>query len=114
MKGAELSDCTEYATKVQFKCKINMHLEPLDTSHATETELIHPETFWSQSSIPVIDQFVLSLRKRLEAFRLVDTHPGFLRKLDSVTVNEEIMTAAQSFVEAYGNDLDNNLRNELP
>ena len=65
-------------------------MAPLDTSQASETELTPSETFRSQSFLPVIDQFVSSLRQGLEACKLVDARFGFLSKLDSTTVNEAV------------------------
>ena len=45
MKWAELSGCTEYATKTQRKHKINVCLTSLDTKQAPETGLTPSETF---------------------------------------------------------------------
>lgn len=110
--AAELADCSEYESGARRKRKINVRLAPLDCVQAPEVELTPSEKFRTQSFLPVIDQFESSLRQRLEAYKLVDTRFGFLNKLDTFT-NEEIIAAAQNLVEAYDNDLDNQLGNEL-
>lgn len=114
VKAAELadSDCTGYENETQRKRKINVRLSPLDCVQAPEVELTPSEKFRTQNFLPIIDQFESSLRQRIEAYKLIDTRFGFLKKLNTLS-NEEIIAAAQNLAETYNNDLDDQLGNEL-
>ncbi|KAJ8879775.1 hypothetical protein PR048_020383, partial [Dryococelus australis] len=111
-KAAELADCAEYESETQRKNKISVRLAPLHCVQAPQVELTPSEKFRTRSFLPIIDQFESSLQQRLEAYKLVDTHFGFLNKLAKFT-NEEIIVAAQNVVEKYNNDLDDQFGCEL-
>ncbi|KAJ8881665.1 hypothetical protein PR048_018151 [Dryococelus australis] len=93
------------------KRKVNEPLAPLDCVQAPEVELTPAERFLTQSFLPIIDQFKFSLWQRLDIFKLVDNHFGFINKLDKPT--NEIIAAARNLVETYNNNLTYQLGCEL-
>lgn len=79
------NDCTEYDSETKLKSRTNIHLAPLDCVQAPKVDLTPSDKFQTQSFIPVIDELESASRKRLEAYKLVNTHFGFLNQLDTLS-----------------------------
>ena len=112
LEASILSDRQEYEFESQRKRKINVRLAALDCVQTPEVEQTPSEKFRTRNFLPVIDQFEISLRLRLEAYQLVDNRFGFLNKLDTM-LNKDIFTAAQNLLEIYNTVIDEQLVNEL-
>jgi hypothetical protein len=70
------------------------------------------DTFRIESFLTVIDQFVINLQQRLNAYEVVSSRFSFLHKLDELP-SQDILTAASNLVDIYKDDLDASLGNEL-
>ena len=108
--GADLSGVTEYE-RVRNR-KHNVRLNPLDYSQAPESKLSAADKFRVTNFLPVIDQFVAELNKRLSSYEVICSRFGFLAKLDSCSP-DDIHQAARKLVDIYTDDLEDSLASEL-
>jgi hAT family C-terminal dimerisation region len=90
----------------------NVRLTPLDYGQAPETVLSASQKFRVENYLPIIDQFVAELTRRLSSYELLCERFGFLRRLESCTT-EEIKDVSLNLVSVYNEDLDDSLANEL-
>lgn len=108
--GADLSGVTEYES-VRNR-KHNVRLNPLDYSLAPESKLSAADKFRVTNFLPVIDQFVAELNKRLSSYEVICSRFCFLAKLDSCSP-DDIHQAARKLVDIYTDDLEDSLASEL-
>ena len=111
-QGAELSGTNKYAATKKRKCRPNVRLAPLDYGHTPEVVLSPSETFRTQSFIPVIDQFLSSLDKRIGAYKEIHDLFGFLSVFNELST-EKLREHAKALCNVYINDLEDNLATEL-
>ena len=71
-------------------------------------QLIDSQQFKIESYIPVIDQIIVSLNQRIDAYAIVENYYGFLRKLHDLSP-EEIKVHALQLVRLYENDIEGSL-----
>jgi len=109
-KGKEISGTNDYV-KTRERSR-SVRLNPLDYGRSEEVALSASEKFRVQNFLPVVDQYLTSLKLRLKAYENTCSLFGFLRKLESMEcINIE--TAAAKLVAEYKDDLDQTLGAEL-
>ena len=84
----------------------NVGLDPLDYGRTEEAQLNPSLRYKAERYLPVIDQFTASLDVRLQAYKVLDGRFGCFGCLSTFS-SEELLTAANTLVDAYPNDLDN-------
>ena len=83
-----------------------------DDGGAPDTVIDERNDFKINSFHPVIDQFLVSLQKIITVYEESHSRFAFLKKLDTLTV-EEITNNANNLCEIYTDDVDDNLRDEI-
>lgn len=109
-KGAEKSGTTTYRQTRNRPPSVRMN--PLDYGRGKEAQLSPAQKFRVENFLPVIDQFVVSMKQRLAAYTRICSLFSFLRSLDAMTA-VEIEQAAAKLVNTYSEDLDMTLGIEL-
>lgn len=109
-RAAELTGTLEYKT-VRQRVR-NVRLKPLDYSNAPAAQLTPSEKFRVENFLPVIDNYLSALSSRLSAYDYVSSLFGFFSKLTQISPNG-LKEASDKLVEAYNDDLDSCLGNEL-
>lgn len=74
--------------------------------------LIQAKYSISESFLVVIDHLLSALDQRLDAYQMVSSRFGFLGRLSTIPSNE-LSRHAMALVDAYPDDLDNSLADEL-
>ena len=77
----------------------NMRLSPLGYGQAQEVQLTSKEKFWTESFIPVIDQFIVSLTERIAADDIVSKGFGFHSQPENVDASD--LCSAWPILSAY-------------
>lgn len=109
-EGKELSDSTEY---VQARHKFrNVRLNPLDYGHTKEVQLTPSEKYRTESFLSVIDQFVASLDRRLQAYKDISSKFGFFSNFNELS-SDKLKAAADHLLKCYPDDLDGTFCDEL-
>lgn len=114
-KAKILTGCEEYEQQTSRRRKRNTKYDDFSGS-TTLDEVVENQTptqkFERQVFIPIIDNVLSALAKRMEAYHRVTDVFGILRQLKSLTT-EEIFKRTPSIVSAYPEDLEENLGDEL-
>lgn len=76
------------------------------------SKLAPGDRFHTESLLPVIDQLFIALTERMTAYELVCSKFGFLADI-IVSSPKTLKEEAQKLVNAYPNNLDDNLEIEL-
>ena len=111
-RAKKLSGSTEYSQAQRRQRNRNVRLNPLGYKTGDEVQQSPSDQFRTTSFIPVIDQFNVSLKDRINAYKNVCEYFGFLNRLDEMKPNE-IMMSANNLVNKYKPDLEESLGNEL-
>ncbi|XP_065662539.1 uncharacterized protein LOC136085179 [Hydra vulgaris] len=111
-RAQKLSGSTEYSQAQRRQRNRNVRLNPSGYETGNKVQQSPSDQFRTTSFIPVIDQFNVSLRDRIIAYKNVCEYIGFLNRLDEMKSNE-IMTSANNLVNKYKPDLEESLGNEL-
>ena len=83
-----------------------------DDGNDPDTILNERDNFKINSFLPVVDQLLVAIKNRIKAYEESHKLFAFLKKLDSLTV-DEIATAANRLCGVYTEDIDGNLKDEL-
>ena len=110
--GKKITACDDYEYNKKRVSKRSMRLDSLDCRQTENVPFTNSNKFRVECYIPVIDQLMTSLIKRISAYIECDNYFGFLRKLDSLSL-EEIRKQSLKIVQFYENDLEENLAIEL-
>lgn len=87
-------------------------MKPLDYCNTPEVELTASEKFRVQCFLPVIDQYNMSLSKRISAYQELREIFGFLQNLDTIN-SEQAKKNAEVVCKIYPEDLEDSLGVEL-
>lgn len=90
----------------------NVRLNPLDYGRGQAVELSASDKFRTQSYIPVIYQYIVSLSRRIEAYDEVSNLFSFLSNIMTLS-EDKIREHASKLIEFYRDDVDKNLSDEL-
>ncbi|XP_043483534.1 uncharacterized protein LOC122511996 [Leptopilina heterotoma] len=108
--GKELSNTEEYES-VRVR-RPSVKLRPLDYGQAPAVQLSARDKFRTECFLPVIDQLNLALAERIMAYEAICERFGFLAELNDIEPCE-LEIKANNLVDAYPEDLERNLTNEL-
>jgi len=108
--GKKLSDCHIYDQKRLRTASVRR--QPLDYGHAKASVLTDSDKFRIHNFYPVIDQLLVSLNEKIDAYSKVEGLFGFFRKLADLT-EAEIKCHAAKVVNFYEEDLEEDLFTEL-
>ncbi|XP_065662842.1 uncharacterized protein LOC136085461 [Hydra vulgaris] len=111
-RAKKLSGSTEYSQAQRRQRNRNVRLNPLDYETGDEVQQSPSDQFRTTNFIPVIDQFNVSLKDRINAYKNVCEYFGFLNGLDEMKPNE-IMMSVNNLVKKYKPDLEESLGNKL-
>ena len=111
-RAKKFSGSTEYSQAQRRQRNRNFRLNPLAYETGDEVQQSPSDQFRTTSFIPVIDQFNVSLKDRINAYKNVCEYIGFLNRLDEMKPNE-IMMSANNLVNKYKPDLKESFGNEL-
>lgn len=111
-QALELCGHNEYVAQNRRKRVSNVRLNGLDGPHTPQIELTPSEAFQVHSFLPFIDQFIVSLIKRISAYSEIYNLLGFLKELHALSPSE-ITQHAKELCDVYKDDLDENLCIEL-
>ena len=109
-KGKGLSECEQYASEVKRVHKRNRRYD--EPGSAPKLAQTPASTFCTGTFLVIIDSIDAELRKRLGAYSTVAARFGFLRTLKDLFA-EEVIKSAKILQEAYPNDLEASLSDEL-
>ena len=104
-RSKKLSGSTEYSQAQRRQRNRNIRLNPLGYETGDKVQQSLSDQFRTTSFILVIDQFNISLKDRINAYKNVCEYFGFLNRLDEVKPNE-IMMSANNLVRKYKPDLE--------
>lgn len=107
--GQKKSGHSDY--KIQRKRKRSIRLTQFEGS-AVETSLPPAEMFRSNVFLPIIDNFVSRLEKRIDAYKPIVRLFGFLHNLTRLS-KECLLQAATELIDAYPNGLERELKDEI-
>lgn len=110
--GKEKSGCDTYKQKKKRVRKQNVRLNPLDYGQTEAVKLTNSQNFRIECYIPVIDQLTVSLNQRINAYETSESYFGFLRRLNSLSL-QEIREHVLNLIQLYKDDLEENLIIEL-
>ncbi|XP_043483555.1 uncharacterized protein LOC122512016 [Leptopilina heterotoma] len=108
--GKELSNTEEYES-VRVR-RPSVKLRPLDYGQAPAVQLSARDKFRTECFLPVIDQLNLALAERIMAYEAICERFGFLVELNDIEPCQ-LELKANNLVDAYPEDLERNLTNEL-
>jgi len=111
-QGEQLCGSSQYLQSTTRQRRRNVRLDPLDYGRAEGAQMCPSLRFRTDSFLPVIDQFILSLDKRLEAYKMLSQRFGCFSCLPDLS-QEELQSAAQTLINSYPTDLDNSFADEL-
>ena len=107
-EGNKLTRSNDY-TETNFRSRRrNVRLNPLDYGRAEEANLSPSAKCKTTCFLPVIDQFLSSLDKRLDCYKVLSNCFIFFSNFLFMSEND-IQIAAKRLVEAYPEDLDDSL-----
>ena len=90
----------------------SVRCNPLDYDHAKGVELSPSERFRTESFLSVIDQFIVSLDNRPQAYENISRRFSFFSNLKELS-SHEIRVAAQELIKAYPDHLDISFTGEM-
>ena len=109
-KGKSLSECEHYVSEARrVRTRNRRYDEPGSEPEVTQTPA---STFRTGTLLVIIYNLDAELRKRLDAYATVAARFGFLRKLKELS-SEEVVENAKRFQEAYSNDIEASLSEEM-
>ena len=109
-RGQALSGCHHYTAEISRKKRRKVRFD--SEGESEETSLDPSSRFKLDSSLPIIDQILWSMKTRIEAYNHIQRKFSFLMELNTMP-NCKIEASTKTLLQYYPDDLEESLREEM-